>query len=52
MKVFFDTNVLVAALNDRVDCIISGDKDLLVLKHFKGIPIIPPADFWELEPQE
>jgi putative PIN family toxin of toxin-antitoxin system len=47
-----DDHILAAALNERVDCIVSGDKDLLVLKHFKGIPIIPPVDFWKREPQE
>jgi uncharacterized protein len=46
-----DDHILAAALNDQVDCIITGDKDLLILKHFKGIPIILPADFWELEPK-
>jgi putative PIN family toxin of toxin-antitoxin system len=44
-----DDHILAAALNSRADCIITGDKDLLVLKHFKGIPIILPADFWVFE---
>lgn len=44
-----DDNVLAAALAGTADCIVTGDRDLLVLKKFHGIPIISPAEFWELE---
>lgn len=44
-----DDNVLAAALAGAADCIITGDKDLLVLKEFRGIQIISPAEFWEFE---
>jgi len=47
-----DDHILAAALSTPVDCIITGDKDLLVLKQFKNIPIILPADFWKMELQE
>lgn len=44
-----DDHILAAAINEQVDCIITGDKDLLVLKKVSEIPIIAPADFWKLE---
>lgn len=40
-----DNEVLACALEASADYIISGDKDLLVLKEFHGIRIISPADF-------
>jgi uncharacterized protein len=40
-----DNEVLACALESSADYVISGDKDLLVLKNFHGIQIIPPADF-------
>jgi len=97
MKIFFDTNVLIAAFIARgtcsdllehclvehkiyislwvldelyeklvmkfrfpkakvdqmnVDCLISGDEDLLVLKNFQGLPIIRPGDFWRFEKEK
>ncbi|MBM4340593.1 MAG: putative toxin-antitoxin system toxin component, PIN family [Deltaproteobacteria bacterium] len=30
------------------DYIITGDKDLLVLKKFHSVPIITPREFWEI----
>ena len=27
------------------DCIVTGDKDLLVLRQFRGIPIHSPREF-------
>ena len=40
-------------LNDATVCqaraILSGDKDLLVLKQFESIPIIEPKNFWSFE---
>jgi len=44
-----DDNVIAGALGGKADCIITGDKDLLILKKFKKIPIISPKDFWKLE---
>lgn len=41
----FDDAVLEAALNGRSDALVTGDKDLLSLHPFKGIPILTPADF-------
>ena len=44
-----DDHILAAALKAEVDCIVTGDNDLLVLKTIEGILILPPADFWKLE---
>lgn len=38
-----DDNVLALAVAAQVDCIVSGDDDLLVLGAYVGIPIITPA---------
>jgi predicted nucleic acid-binding protein len=38
---------LELALSGDADCIVSGDRDLLVLNPFRGIPIIAPRDFLE-----
>jgi putative PIN family toxin of toxin-antitoxin system len=49
-KVCRDPNeleVLELAVQEKVDCIISGDEDLLVLNPFQGIPIYSPRAFWE-----
>ena len=40
-----DDNILAAAMAGNCDCIISGDKDLLVLKAHEGIEIFSPRDF-------
>lgn len=39
-----DDNVLAAAVAGKADCIVTLDKDLLVLKKYKDIRIIKPAD--------
>ncbi len=44
-----DDVVLATALAGACDCIITGDKDLLVLERFRQIPILAPADFWRYE---
>jgi len=44
-----DDHILAAAINAKVDCILTGDKDLLVLKSIESIPILLPGDFWKLE---
>ena len=44
-----DDKFLSLAVSGKADCIVSGDKDLLVLDPFRKIPIIPPARFLEQE---
>jgi putative PIN family toxin of toxin-antitoxin system len=44
-----DDMVLATALSGNVDCIVSGDKDLTVLKIFENIPILKPAEFSAFE---
>jgi uncharacterized protein len=43
-----DDKFLELAINGNADYLISGDRDLLVLHPFRGIPIITPAAFLEL----
>jgi len=40
-----DDHILAAADTARVACIVTGDKHLLRLGSYKGIPILSPADF-------
>jgi putative PIN family toxin of toxin-antitoxin system len=47
-----DDHVLSAACYGRVNCIITGDNDLLVLKKIGDILIVKPADFWKIELRE
>ncbi len=47
-----DDNVLAAALAGNCDCIITGDKDLLILKQYQQINIFSPNDFRTLEEAE
>jgi len=42
-----DNKYLDLAAAGHATCIISGDKDLLVLNTFRGIPIITPRQFLE-----
>jgi len=42
-----DVKVLSLAVTGKADLIVTGDKDLLVLKVVQGIPIVSPRDFWE-----
>ena len=44
-----DDNILAAAASIEADCIMTGDKDLKVLKNYKGINIVAPKNFWALE---
>jgi putative PIN family toxin of toxin-antitoxin system len=44
-----DDNILAAAVSGNCDCIITGDKDLLVLKQYEGVKISRPRDFLENE---
>lgn len=43
-----DNVVLECAGAIKVNCIVSGDKDLLELKHFRNISIISPRKFLKL----
>lgn len=43
-----DNQVLADAVINGIDVIITGDKDLLVLKNYKGIAIIHPIGYWNL----
>ena len=47
-----DDNILATAVAGNCKCIITGDKDLLVLKQFQGIDIISPSDFQRYERTE
>ena len=40
-----DNHILACALAGKVDIVVSGDKDLLRLKEYEGIPIVRPLDF-------
>ncbi|MGD1010427.1 MAG: putative toxin-antitoxin system toxin component, PIN family [Candidatus Aminicenantales bacterium] len=40
-----DDFVLACAVASRVDYLVSGDKDLLILKEHEGIRIVSPRDF-------
>lgn len=43
-----DVKILGLAVAASANCIITGDKDLLVLKEFQGIPILSPRAFSNL----
>ena len=43
-----DNAVLDCALAGGADCIVTGDRDLLVLHPFRGIRILRPAEFLRL----
>jgi uncharacterized protein len=40
-----DDGILACARAARVDYLVTGDRDLLTLRTFDGIPIIPPRSF-------
>jgi putative PIN family toxin of toxin-antitoxin system len=40
-----DNQVLETAIDGHATCILSGDKDLLVLNPFRDIPILTPSEF-------
>lgn len=44
-----DNHILAAIASGNVDCLVTGDEDLLVLKSFQEIPILRPSDFWKFE---
>lgn len=41
-----DLMIIGTALSGKVQCIISGDNDLLTLRKYRGISIITPREFW------
>lgn len=43
-----DLPILGTAVAGRAEVIITGDKDLLALQMFRGIPIVRPGEFWKL----
>ena len=47
-----DNRILECALEGRVDLVVTGDRHLLKLKRFEGIPIVRLADFLRLFSQE
>lgn len=44
-----DDLVLATAVGGNCECVVTGDKDLLVLQRYRNIPILSPADFWKYE---
>jgi putative PIN family toxin of toxin-antitoxin system len=44
-----DDAIIGAAISAKVDCLITGDKDLLILKEVQKIPTVKPLDFWKFE---
>jgi putative PIN family toxin of toxin-antitoxin system len=40
-----DVKILGLAIATHADCIVTGDKDLLILEKFQGIPILTPRSF-------
>lgn len=44
-----DDQVLGTALEGQVDCVITGDKDLLDLKKFQSISVLKPSNFSAFE---
>ena len=43
-----DNKFLELAVSGKADYIVSGDKDLLVLNPFRGISILPPKEFSDI----
>jgi putative PIN family toxin of toxin-antitoxin system len=44
-----DDVILATAAAGNADCIVTGDEDLLVLREFRGIPILRPGQFSDFE---
>lgn len=44
-----DDAILGTAIAGNVDCIVTGDSDLLVLERFQGVDIISPSEFVRYE---
>ncbi len=43
-----DNQILADAVLNNISIIITGDKDLLDLKSYRGVKIIAPKDYWKL----
>ncbi len=44
-----DDKFLELAVSGHATCIVTGDEDLLVLNPFRGIPIVTPRQFLDME---
>ncbi len=44
----FDDRLLALAKHVRADCLVTGDTDLLVMKRYRGVKIVTPRQFWEM----
>lgn len=44
-----DDIVLATAVAGNCQCLVTGDKDLLVLGRFRDLAIVTPTDFWKYE---
>lgn len=42
-----DLHVIGTAVAGRVDCLVTGDPDLLILKKYQWIEILSPRAFWD-----
>lgn len=47
-----DDIVLATAILGSAACVVTGDKDLLILKSIEAIPIVSPREFSEFETRE
>ena len=44
-----DDTILATAIAGHCRCLITGDKDLLVVENYQGIVILKPNQFWQYE---
>jgi putative PIN family toxin of toxin-antitoxin system len=44
-----DDFILATAVAGQAECIVTGDKDLLVLRQYEGIKIVSPSEFTDFE---
>ena len=43
-----DNRILADALANECDLLVTGDKELLALKHHRRLRILSPGDYWKL----
>ncbi len=43
-----DNQILADAVYNKVDIILSGDKDLIALGSYEGIKIVSPGQYWKI----
>ncbi len=43
-----DDKLLETALTGEADCLVTGDRDLLAMSPFRGIPVLTPRNFLSL----